>query len=170
MLPEDPAAAIYTDASGTIGFGSVVEAPAQARTPYGYLFERPHLPGSFAQDAAGGGLQGHGQPRFSGGFWSPEERLLFHITLKELIAVRKGLLVHAHDLRGRVVRLWEDNLAVVHIIRNRTSKSPALMAELRLLLLVLDELHIDLRPRYIRSELNPADFYSRMVDRDAWIL
>jgi hypothetical protein len=43
-------------------------------------------------------------------------------------------------------------------------------AELRLLLLVLDELHIDLRPQYIRSELNPADFYSRMVDRDAWSL
>ena len=169
LWPEDPSAAIYTDASGTIGFGSVVEAPAQARTSYGHLFERPHLPGSFAQHAAGGGLQGHGC-RVAGGFWSPEERILFHITLKELIAVRKGLLVHAHDLRGRVVRLWEDNLAVVHIIRNRTSKSHALMAELRLLLLVLDELHIDLRPRYIRSELNPADFYSRLVDRDAWSL
>jgi hypothetical protein len=167
LWPEEPSAAIYTDASGTIGFGSVLEAPRAARSAHGYLFQRPNLPGSFATDAAGGGRQG---VKFSGGFWSPEERLLYHITLKELIAVRRGLLMHADDLRGRVVRLWEDNMAVVHIIQNCTSRSPALMAELRLLLTLLDELQIDLRPRYIRSALNPADFYSRMVQRDAWSL
>ena len=170
LWPAPPSAAIYTDASGSIGFGSVIEAPVEARSQYGHLFERPNLPGAFARDAAGGGQQRAGQARFSGGFWSPEERLLFHITLKELIAVRRGIIVHAQELRGRVVRLWEDNLAVVHIIANRTSKSHALMAELRVLLALLDELHIELRPRYIRSELNPADFYSRLVDRDAWSL
>ena len=167
LWPEAPSAAIYTDASGTIGFGSVIEAPREARTAHGYLFQRPNLPGSFAADAAGGGRQG---AKFSGGFWTPEERLLYHITLKELIAVRRGLLTHANDLQGRVVRLWEDNMAVVHIIQNCTSRSPALMAELRLLLHLLDELQIELRPRYIRSALNPADYYSRMVQRDAWSL
>jgi hypothetical protein len=57
MWPEDPLAAIYTDESGIISFGIVVEATAQARTPYGHLYERPHLPGSLEQDAADGGLQ-----------------------------------------------------------------------------------------------------------------
>ena len=72
-----------------------------------------------------------------GGWWSTPERLQWHITLKELVAVRKGIELFAGDLRGRVVRLWEDNMAVVYIIRNKTSSSPALMAELRLLLELL---------------------------------
>ena len=167
LWPSDPTRAIYTDASGTIGFGAVVEAPTAASKAHGHLFLKPNLPGTFAVDAAGGGRQG---ARASGGYWSPEERLLYHITLKELIAVRRGIDTHRHDLAGCVVRLWEDNAAVVHIIANKTSRSFALMAELRLLLALLDELRIDLRPRYIRSHLNPADFYSRLVDRDAWSL
>ena len=84
--------------------------------------------------------------------------------------MRKGIVNFAEDLRGHVVRLWEDNQAVVHIIRNRTSRSPQLMGELRLLMEVLDELDIELLPRYIRSELNPADEFSRLTDRDAWRL
>ena len=44
------------------------------------------------------------------------------------------------------------------------------MAELRLLLELLDDLHIELRPQYIRSELNPADEFSRLTERDAWQL
>ena len=81
--------------------------------------------------------------------------------------MRKGILAFADDLRGRSVRLWEDNQAVVHIIRNHTSKSPLLMAELRLLLALLDDLDIRLVPRYIKSELNVADEFSRLTDRDA---
>ena len=34
----------------------------------------------------------------------------------------------------------------------------------------LDDLRIDLRPQYIRSELNPADEFSRLTERDAWQL
>jgi hypothetical protein len=168
IWPPPPSRAIYTDASGTIGFGTVLEeAPAAVRKPFGHLFMSPNLPGNFAADAAGGGTQGG---RAIGGFWTPEERLLYHITLKELIAVRKGIRTYADELRGCVVRLWEDNAAVVHIIENKTSRSPALMAELRELLLLLADLKIDLRPRYIRSHLNPADFFSRLVERDAWSL
>jgi hypothetical protein len=44
------------------------------------------------------------------------------------------------------------------------------MAELRKLMAVLDALDIHLQPRYIRSELNPADEFSRLTDRDAWRL
>jgi hypothetical protein len=94
----------------------------------------------------------------------------WHITLKELVAVRRGIAMFQDDLRGRVVRLWEDNQAVVQIIRNKTSRSPALMSELRSLVELLDALHITLLPRYIRSELNPADEFSRLTNRDAWRL
>ena len=78
--------------------------------------------------------------------------------------------MYRDDLRGHVVRLWEDNQAVVHIIRTKTSRSPALMAELRALLQLIDSLDITLLPRYIRSELNPADEFSRLTNRDAWRL
>ena len=105
-----------------------------------------------------------------GGWWSLEERVQWHITLKELVAVRRGIDMYRDDLRGHVVRLWEDNQAVVHIIRTKTSRSPALMAELRALLQLLDSLDITLLPKYIRSELNPADEFSRLTNRDAWRL
>ncbi len=91
-----------------------------------------------------------------GGWWSLEERVQWHITLKELVAVRRGIAMYQDDLCGHVVRLWEDNQAVVHIIRNKTSRSPVLMAELRALLQLLESLNITLMPKYICSELNPA--------------
>jgi hypothetical protein len=139
IWPAAPTRAIFTDASSTLGYGAVLQAPHEARKAFG-------------------------------GFWDLDERQQWHITLKELVAVRKGIVNFAEDLRGHVVRLWEDNQAVVHIIRNRTSRSPQLMGELRLLMEVLDELDIELLPRYIRSELNPADEFSRLTDRDAWRL
>jgi hypothetical protein len=90
--------------------------------------------------------------------------------MKELVAVRRGILRFANDLRGHTVCLYEDNQAVVAIIKNRTSSSPLLMNELRLLMALLEQLDIRLVPRYIRSELNPADIFSRLTDRDAWTL
>ena len=139
LWPAPPTKAIYTDASSTLGYGAVLQAPFAARKSFG-------------------------------GWWTLPEREQWHITLKELVAVRKGVAAFADDLRGHVVRLWEDNQAVVHIIRNKTSRSPMLMAELRALLQLLETLHIRLEPRYIRSELNPADEFSRLTDRDAWSL
>ena len=90
--------------------------------------------------------------------------------MKELVAVRRGILRFADDLRGHTVCLYEDNQAVVAIIKNRTSSSSLLMSELRLLMALLEQLDIRLVPRYIRSELNPADVFSRLTDRDAWAL
>ncbi len=84
--------------------------------------------------------------------------------------VRRGIDMYRDDLRGHVVRLWEDNQAVVHIIRNKTSHSPALMAELRVLLQLLESLNITLLPKYMRSELNPANEFSRLTNRDEWRL
>jgi hypothetical protein len=92
-----------------------------------------------------------------------------HITLKELVTVRRGITMYQDDLRGHVVRLWEDNQAVVHIISNKNLRSPALMAELCDLLQLLESLNITLMPKYISSELNPAEF-SRLTNCDTWRL
>ncbi len=64
--------------------------------------------------------------------------------------------------------LWEDNMPVVHIVMNCTSRSPALMSELRQLWAFLLQHNITLVPCYIRSEDNPADRWSRWKDRSAW--
>ena len=90
--------------------------------------------------------------------------------MKELVAVRRGILRFTDDLRGHTVCLYEDNQAVVVIIKNHTSSSSLLMSELRLLMSLLEQLDIHLVPRYIHSELNPADVFSRLTDRDAWTL
>ena len=179
LWPLTPSRAIYTDASSTIGYGCVLEdvrsAPKAALKSTGYMFEYPSLPGNFATAAAGGGsCAGKNAPGLGGkgfgGYWSKTERELLHITHKELRAVIKGIRMNADALRGHVVRLWEDNMAVVHIIRAKTSRSAVLMAELRDLLDLLRELDIILLPKYIRSQLNPSDYFSRLTDRDAWML
>ena len=139
LWPDKPSRAIYTDASSTLGFGAVLEAPLAARKTFG-------------------------------GWWDKDERQLWHITMKELVAVRLGIVAFAQELRNRTVLLWEDNQAVVFILRNRTSSSSMLMAELRVLLALLEDLNIRLVPRYIRSALNKADEFSRLTDRDAWTL
>jgi hypothetical protein len=90
--------------------------------------------------------------------------------MKELVAVRRGILRFANDLRGHTVCLYEDNQAVVAIIKNRTSSSPLLMNELRRLMALLEQLDIRLLSRYIHSELNPVDIFSRLTDLDAWTL
>ena len=63
--------------------------------------------------------------------------------------------------------LYEDNQAVVVIIKNSTSSSPLLMSEFRLLMSLLEQLDILLVPRYIH---NPVDIFSRLTDRDEWTL
>ena len=57
-------------------------------------------------------------------------------------------------LANRQVLLWEENQAVVQVLTNHTSRSPALMRQLRYLWFMLDMRNISLRPRYIRSEEN----------------
>ena len=90
--------------------------------------------------------------------------------MKEIVTVRRGILRFADNLRGHTVCLYEDNQAVVGIIKNHTSSSSLLMSELRLLMALLEQLDIRLVSRYIHSELNPADVFSRLTDRDTWTM
>lgn len=97
------------------------------------------------------------------GFWSPSEAAR-HITWRELRAVRLFIDAHIPLLERRRLLLHEDNQAVVAMVHSLTSRSPELMAELRLLVALLDEHDISLRSQYIRSKDNwVADFYSRIA-------
>jgi hypothetical protein len=104
------------------------------------------------------------------GFWrSAQQRC--HITLLELKAVRFSVESFVQELRGRKVLHWCDNQAVVQVLTNVTSRSPALMRELRKLWRLLDMSDISLRTRYIRSAANVwADQLSRRENRDDWML
>lgn len=99
------------------------------------------------------------------GFWRAHQRRE-HITLLELRAVHYAVEAFIKQLRGRHVLLREDNQAVVAMLKSFTSRSPAIMRELRRLWWLLDVNDITLLPRYIRSEANWfADGLSRAEER-----
>lgn len=104
------------------------------------------------------------------GFWSADQQQQ-HITWKELVAVRLGVESFLPRLAGRAVRLFEDNMGVVGILRGLSSRSRPLMAELRRLWALLDSQDIELRVQYIRSADNEyADRLSRLPQQDDWQL
>ena len=108
------------------------------------------------------------QMRTARGFWSVEERKQ-HITYLELQAVYNAVRSFLPWIRNRKILLHEDNMAVVHILTNHTSRSKPLMALLRKLWWLLDVENIELRPQYIRSAANVwADALSRDLDCDDW--
>lgn len=94
-----------------------------------------------------------------------------HITSKELRAVLYSVETFLPHLRGRRVRLWEDNQAVVAMLTSWTSRNPLLMGLIRRLWWLLDTHDISLHPVYIRSAANVwADALSRQVDPADWSL
>eukprot|EP00873_Tetraselmis_striata_P004554 jgi/Tetstr1/424818/TSEL_015321.t1 len=104
------------------------------------------------------------------GFWgAADERQ--HITWKELKAVGLAVESFLPQLAGRRVLLHEDNQAVCSVLAGLTSRSPAMMAELRKLWYLLDRNGVHIRARYIRSAANVwADRLSRHLDSDDWQL
>jgi hypothetical protein len=103
------------------------------------------------------------------GAWRLHQKGL-HITLKELKAVRFTVETFVRELNGKKVLMWEDNQAVVAVLTGLTSKSSALMSELRKLWWALDVNDISLRVKYIRSAANVwADRLSRERDFSDWM-
>ena len=104
------------------------------------------------------------------GFWYERDRTM-HITFKELKAVRLAVRTFLPYLSGRRVLLHEDNQAVVAVLTHLTSRSPAMMTELRKLWWILDSQEITIVPSYIRSAANIwADRLSRELDSGDWQL
>ena len=138
LWPDPVSTALYTDASGTTGWGSVLQPPHEAT-------------------------------RSSAGWWASQE-VLEMIALKELKACRHGLHQNVEALRGRTVKLYQDNMTVVGDLRKMSSKCPELMAEIKGLVPWLHEHKIHLEVIYIRSEENLADAPSRQRGLDMWSL
>ena len=92
------------------------------------------------------------------------------IALKELKACRHVLYQNVEALRGRTVKLYQDNQAVCRALRKMSSKCPALMAEIKELVPWLHENKIRLDVVYIRSEANLTDAPSRQCGLDMWSL
>ena len=100
------------------------------------------------------------------GFWRPRDRSR-HITYLELLAVHHALQAFLARLRGRSTLLWCDNSSVVHILTNRTTRSPEMMALLRRVWWLLDSAGVDLRVRWISTHENDfADALSRGSPHD----
>ena len=83
--------------------------------------------------------------------------MLEMIALKELKPVRHGLHQNLDVIRGRTVKLYQDNQAVVGALRKMSSRCPALMSEIKELVPWFLENNIHLDVVYIRSEANLAD-------------
>ena len=103
------------------------------------------------------------------GIWTQAERE-HHITYLELVAVIRNVTAFLPRLKQKRVLLHEDNMAVVYIIRERTSRNPVIMARLRELWGILDLNQIDLSVRYVRSADNISDAPSRLRSPDEWRL
>lgn len=106
------------------------------------------------------------------GFHSPSRKKA-HINLLELGAVRLGLLPFVDFLRQpeTIIRLRTDSLVTMHVINTGSSRSDALMRELRRLHRVCLALGVTIRAEYIPSALNLwADRLSRTADSTDWSL
>ena len=90
------------------------------------------------------------------------------IALKELKTCRHGLHQNVEALRGRTVKLYQDNMTVVGDLRKMSSKCPELMVEIKGLVPWLHEHKIHLEVVYIRNEENLADESSRQRGLDMW--
>jgi len=89
------------------------------------------------------------------------------ICIKELKAVKLGLIEHAKALQGTwyscTKTIWQSWVDL-------TSTSPTMMVDLRAVFKVLDEFQIRFQIIYIYSELNPVDALSRLCSADLWSL
>jgi hypothetical protein len=95
------------------------------------------------------------------GMWRGRDRGR-HINYLELMAVYLSLQRFEGELQGASLLLWEDNQTVVHVLTNRTTRSPELMHLLRKVWRLLDGAGIQLAVRWIASKDNVlADALSR---------
>ena len=109
------------------------------------------------------------QPAPMHGYWSTEEEQLI-IAHKELRAVGIALRRWRKELYDKDILVFEDNLNVCSLLSKGTSRSPTLMRELRQIWAFMLDNKMRLQVRYVKSEDNISDYWSRWKDRSAWML
>lgn len=103
------------------------------------------------------------------GQWSTEDALQSS-TWRELRAVRLVLESFQSKLENERVRWFTDNQNVVRVVQYG-SRQPALQAEALKIFSACVTHHIHMEPEWIPREQNElADYYSRLVDYDDWML
>lgn len=160
---------LYTDASGGIGWGGVLPTEHAQRELCRARSQYPHADALELHLAAGIPCPAylHRDSNTCAGYWDTDLMDL-HVTWKELRAFHRAIRVWGQRLSNARVLLFCDNQAVCSLLRHGTSRSPLLMAELRVVWQLLVELRITIDPVYIRSEDNPADLPSRQRDTSDW--
>ena len=85
------------------------------------------------------------------------------IEYLELYALLVGILNWLHRFRNRRIRLYCDNMAVVHMVNNNSSKCKNCMILIRLLVLESLKQNTRVFAKYIKTKENgPSDALSRM--------
>ena len=104
------------------------------------------------------------------GFWEKDERHM-HITQLELRAVQRVLETGMSLLRERHLHIYTDNMAVKYVMTTGTSRSRAMMGDVRRIYRLLDANAVTLHLSYIPSKQNAeADRLSRCLDTSDWKL
>lgn len=133
----------------------------------------PTTLGKLTTDASPYGWGGHWQHLLpAAGFFTAAERNL-HINVKKVAAVRFCLLAFGAQLLGAegLLLLRVDSRVAMHVINGFSSRSPALMRELRKLHAVPKLYRVALRAAWLPSVANVwADSLSRQSDADDWRL
>jgi hypothetical protein len=80
------------------------------------------------------------------------------------------ILAFKSRLRGKSLLLWEDNQGVVGILKKLCTKSQAMMADLHDIMVLLLELNLILRVRYVALRNNSSDYFSRIHYKGEWLL
>ena len=131
----------------------------------------PKTLGELTTDASPYGWGGHWHHLLpAAGFFTVAQRDL-HINVKEVVAVRFCLLAFGAQLLGEegLLRLRVDSRVAMHVINGFSSRSPALMDELRKLHAVAQRYRVTLRASWLPSVANVwADALSRQSDRHDW--
>ena len=93
-----------------------------------------------------------------------------HITMKELRTVDEMIDMYGYTVAHGVLGFLQDNMAVVAILTNYTTRSPEMMKILDHIIMNLTMLDIELRLWYINTKLMPADWFSRDANKGDWQL
>ena len=99
------------------------------------------------------------------------DEMTLSINYRELYAVVLAASTWSQHWAGKKVLFHCDNLAVCHILRNKTSKSPALMVLLRKLFYIAASAQFDFSAEWIDTKSNDiADALSRLDFSRFWAL
>ena len=86
-----------------------------------------------------------------------------HITLLELYPIVASLHAWAHTLRNKRILFFTDNLALVHIINQTSSRDPKIMVLLRRLVIIAMQFNIHFRSKWLPGCTNVLpDLLSRL--------